>query len=218
MVSPPFRLPSVLNFTLASMEIDTTRSPDTDTDLIAISYTAAKWPIQQANNLLSIVSYGEGVHNIGLTFSPVPVELCEPVVFVYSIVNCGNSDSTAVMATMQKSGADYIDTALKSLPNATNSLIISAAETGSAAILGSLLGPGAALATRLISAGAEELISGTGLFFQNCDGAVAIEAVGFQKARELQQMIRTQGVDGTYTAPATKIPMPRRVATSHSTK
>jgi hypothetical protein len=115
--------------------------PDTDTDLIAISYTAAKWPIQQANNLLSIVSYGEGVHNIGLTFSPVPVELCEPVVFVYSIVNCGNSDSTAVMATMQKSGADYIDTALKSLPNATNSLIISAAETGSAAILGSLLGP-----------------------------------------------------------------------------
>jgi hypothetical protein len=194
----------VLNFTLASMEIDTTRSPDTDTDLIAISYTAAKWPIQQANNLLSIVSYGEGVHNIGLTFSPVPVELCEPVVFVYSIVNCGNSDSTAVMATMQKSGADYIDTALKSLPNATNSLIISAAETGSAAILGSLLGPGAALATRLISAGVDELISGlTGLFFQNCDGAVAIEAVGFQKARELQQMIRTQGVNSVSTAPAT---------------
>jgi hypothetical protein len=63
------------------------------------------------------------------------------VVFVYSIVNCGNSDSTTVMATMQKSGADYIDTALKSLPNATKSLIISAAETGSAAILGSLLGP-----------------------------------------------------------------------------
>jgi hypothetical protein len=50
----------------------------------------------------------------------------------------------------------------------------------------------------------DEVISGlTGLFFQNCDGAVAIEAVGFQKARELQQLIRTQGVNSMYTAPAT---------------
>ena len=42
-----------------------------------------------------------------------------------------------------------------------------------------------------------------GLVFADCDGTVASESVGFQKARDLQQLIRSQGVNGTYTPPAT---------------
>jgi hypothetical protein len=198
---PAFRLPSLLTFTLDSMEIDNTRSIHNDTDLVATSYTAGKWPIQQ--NGASPGDVNNGVHDLELQFNAIPVELCEPLVFVYSIVNSGNSDvADTVMDAMQKGGEDYVNDLLKSLANPDNNAIIGGIEVlaeagGGPTIVGSLLGAAAGI---LLD---KWLSLVYGLIFADCDGTVASESVAFQKARDLQQMIRNKGVNGTYTPPAT---------------
>jgi hypothetical protein len=140
-IGPGFRLPSFLNFSLDSMEIDNTRSIHNDTDIVAMSYAAGRWPIQP--NGITPGDVNNGVHPLEVTFNPVPVELCEPVAFVYSIVNSGNTDvSGSAMAAMQKGGEDYLNDRIKSLVNPDSDAVVTGL-TILQTIGGSLLGAGA---------------------------------------------------------------------------
>ena len=198
---PQFRLPSYIKFSLDKFEIDNTRSIHNDTDLVWASYSAGKWPTQQDTSNQGDVN--NGTYQLYVKFSPVAVELCEPLVFVYMIVNSGNSDvSGTVFSAMQKGGEDYVNDLLKSLVSPDDSAVIGAvtvlAEAGGGpTIVGSLIGAAAGIILD------DYLNMVYGLIFKDCDGTVASETVGFQNARNLQALIRSQGAGGTYSPPAT---------------
>jgi hypothetical protein len=198
---PQFRLPSYIKFSLDKMEIDNTRSIHNDTDLVWVSYSAGKWPTQQDTGNQGDVNNGTYQLNRDF-FNPVAVELCEPLVFSYMIVNSGHTDASTVFGAIQKGGEDYVNDLLKSLTNPDSNAVIGGIEILAEA------GGGPTLAGSLIGAAAGIILDDYlnmlyGLIFRDCDGTVASETVGFRNARDLQAVIRSQGIGGKYSPPPT---------------
>jgi hypothetical protein len=200
---PKFRLPSYISVSLDKMEIDNTRSFHNDTDLVWARYNAGKWPTQQDTSNQGDVNNGTYPF-YNMKFGPIVTELCEPLVFVYMVVNSGNNQGAAssVFAAMQKGGEDYVNDLLKSIVSPNSNAVVEATEVLTDA------GGGPILAGSLIGAVAGIILDDFlnllyGLVFQDCDGTVANETIGFRTARDLQALIRSQGVNGVYSPPAT---------------
>jgi hypothetical protein len=199
---PSFRLPSYISVSLDKMEIDNTRSVHNDTDLVWSSYTAGKWPTQQDTSNQGDVNNGTYPF-YNMKFGPIPTELCEPLIFVYMIVNSGNSDTvSSVFAAMQKGGEDYVNDLLKSIVNPDSNTVVGVTEVlvdagGGPILVGSLLGAAAGV---VLDSFLNLLY---GLIFKDCDGVVANETIAFRTARDLQTLIRGQGVNAVYSPPAT---------------
>ena len=117
---PHFILPSYYTFSIDSVQIDALRSAEdfglgSDTDIATASLSVGKWPIKTATFDLGDVSTG-GHALYNLTFGPIIIELCEPAVLTYSIVNSGNKDVAGTLKNIiLKGGEDYVNDVMKSL-------------------------------------------------------------------------------------------------------
>jgi hypothetical protein len=59
-----------------------------------------------------------GYYSIDSALGPFVVELCEPVIFIYTITNSGNSDGAdQLMTAFLKGSEDYINDYLKAAAN-----------------------------------------------------------------------------------------------------
>src|SRR5262249_27229239 len=140
----PFRLPSYIRFSLDQMEIDNTQSIGNDTDLVWLSYSAGKWPTQTDST--GPLEVNNGIYQLDRNFfNPIALELCEPVVFLYMIVNSSHTDPGNVFSAIEKGGEDYVNELLKALANPDSNAVASNPEAGlaiagAAALVGSLLG------------------------------------------------------------------------------
>jgi hypothetical protein len=166
---PAFRLPSRYTFKVDKVQIDSTRSVDNDTDVAVASLAVGNWPPQSiAFGGMGDVNNGVHLLDDRLAITRL-VELCEPVVFTYSIVNNHDSgDEAIVVGVIVKGLEDWVNDLLKAaLP----------------VPLGSIAGAGvAAFADRLV-----------GLAFGGCDGVVAAEAIAYSNGRNVQQQIANHG-------------------------
>jgi hypothetical protein len=141
-----------------------------------------------------------------MTFPPRVVELCEPVILTYAIVNSGNTDITDhLMSMMIKAGEDFASDKFSSLVShrqetiaidlglLTDTELVTA--VASAGFLGMVFAAG-------LKAGLEALI---GLAWAGCDGIVASEPRAFQRGRDLQRLINTHGQQGKYAHSTTHL-------------
>jgi hypothetical protein len=168
-----------------------------DTDFATATVAAGRLPLQLATENMHDVNSGTHTLN-NLALKSVVVELCEPVVFRYSILNSGNADGSPdvqkfLANAVLKAGEDYINDALKNAwnPNSTT-YVYSASEGGKPLdvltdtgggplFIASLLGAG------FIAAAADLLLQ---VAFADCDGVVAADQVAYQKGRDLQAQIQ----------------------------
>lgn len=166
---PSFRQPFQYMFAVDKIQIDKTRSPDSDTLVITYALKAGNWPLRSKSYAFPR-DYGTGVipwqgPGFGLT---AVVELAEPVVFVYAIVNNHDSgDEAAVTGAIVKGIEDRLTDALKS----------------AAGPLGTILGAG-------LSWLGDELL---GFAFGGCDGLVAAEAITYRGGRDVYAQIASHG-------------------------
>jgi hypothetical protein len=201
---PNFQLPSCYTFSVDAIDITDTRSLHNDTDLATATFAAGKWPVQNAKfDLGDVNNSGYALYN--LQFPSVIVELCEPAVLTYMIVNSGNSDkASAVYSTMLKGSEDAINDWLKQTVNPNSTAIVGGAAVitevgGGPTIVGSLLGAAAAFVL-------ESLL---GLIFADCDGVVASETIAYQKGRDIWAQLQNSGqtkISGVTQHPGTDSP------------
>jgi hypothetical protein len=205
---PHFILPSYYTFSIDSVQIDALRSAEdfglgSDTDIATASLSVGKWPIKTATFDLGDVSTG-GHALYNLTFGPIIIELCEPAVLTYSIVNSGNKDVAGTLKNIiLKGGEDYVNDVMKSLaaPDPTTIDFFGADFVtnvgGGATIFGSLLGAGVGVAIDYV-VGDLLLTPLLNFVFADCDGVVAAEPIGYQKGRDLQRLIANTGSQQKY--------------------
>src|SRR5262249_57257263 len=91
---PPFRLPSRFAFAVPKVQVDNTRSEHEDTDLGVVTLSAGNWPLQTISFEIGDVNNGSYDLSDRLQLEAI-VELPEPVVFTYSIVNSHDTDADA---------------------------------------------------------------------------------------------------------------------------
>ena len=113
-----FRLPCTYSFSLDTVEIDNTKSRLKDTDLAVGALAVATWPVRTASFSMGRVDNGTYHYSDRVLIGPITVELCEPLIFTYSIVNKSDLDTSvnvakAVIATVQKGTEDYVNDLVK---------------------------------------------------------------------------------------------------------
>jgi hypothetical protein len=206
---PGFGLPSYYIFSIYNVDIQVLRSSDisNDSDLATATLAVGKWPVLPANYNMGDCSAGaQGLSN--LVFGPLVVELPEPMVLTYSIVNSGHSSPDAVISLLLKAGSDFATSQLSSLVNTKQQtvtvdldlsddipdipVVTAAAETSLIA------GPLAAA----LQAGIQALM---GLAFADCDGIVASQPLVFQRGRDVQSLIATKGTNGKFAHSTTHL-------------
>ncbi len=107
-------LPTRYRFSVDFVTVDTARSFNSDTDYGQCSIRVGHWPIQTATQTMGDLGGTDPKQaqtNL-LNFEPVAVELCEPVVFNYSVVNNGHADQSTVTAFLTKGGEQLIELGL----------------------------------------------------------------------------------------------------------
>lgn len=166
---PSFRMTSQYQFEVDKIEIDKTRSPDSDTLVITVALKAGNRPLRTLSYAFPR-DYGTGIipwQGPGFGF-PGFVELAEPVVFVYAIVNSHDSgDQATVTGIVVKAIDDVLNDAFKS----------------AAWLAGAILGAGLGWLT-------DKLL---GFAFGGCDGLVAAEAITYRSGRDLHAQIASHG-------------------------
>lgn len=192
---PTYELPSLYTVSIDSMDVHTTRSLYQDTDYGSATLGIGHWPIASASaNIGDVGTGGYALYN--LSFGPLIVELCEPVVLTYSIVNSGNSNlAKAIVTALATAGAQATSDFLKNLINppskveaytvpAPGSLTDGLTTAVVSGLGGGLVAgiPGAAL-TFLVN-------SLLAIMFTDCDGVVATGIKGFQKGQDLETILR----------------------------
>jgi hypothetical protein len=177
---PRFRLPTRYTFAVDQVQIDDTRSQHEDTDLAIATLNVGNWPLQAITHSMGDVN--NGLYQLGERLAITrAIELCEPVVFSYSIVNNHDSgDEATIVAVIVKGIDDYVNDLVKE------------ALKQSVPIVGSLLGAGFAWLT-------ERLV---GFAFGGCDGLVAAETIVYATGGKVQGQLASYGtgVPRTYQA------------------
>jgi hypothetical protein len=203
---PLYTLPNCFRFSADAVQIDTTRSASNDSDHAAATLTVGTWLTR--NTTFEMGDVGTGGHALyNLNFDGV-VELCEPVVFTYSIVNSGNSDlAKLIVGGMVSGAASFASDRIKGLVNPPNkALAVTLREdilremtvaptdvplaildvtsvlvegTAGPPLVGSVLGS-------VLAAGINALV---GVAFANCDGVVAAKSVNFSSGRRLRELL-----------------------------
>jgi hypothetical protein len=169
---PRFRLPTRYTFAVDQVQIDDTRSQHNDTDLAIATLNVGNWPLQTITHSMGDVDNGLHPLDERLAITRV-IELCEPVVFSYTIVNNHDSgDEAMVVAVIVKGIDDYVNDLVKEALKPT------------VPIVGSLLGAGFAWLT-------ERLV---GFAFGGCDGLVAAEAIVYATGTKVQAQLASHGV------------------------
>jgi hypothetical protein len=167
---PTFRLPTRYAFSVDNIHIDNTRANINDTDLGVATLKVGGWPLQTASFNFGDLDNGDhavGRSQLGLVGT---VELCEPVLYTYSIVNNHDSDlEQAIVTIVVKATEDMINDFWKWL-------------FGN--IPGSLLGAGV---TSYIF---DQLL---GFAFGGCDGLVAAGSMFYATGRDAQYQLLQQG-------------------------
>ncbi len=172
---PVFRLPSHYVFSVDGMQIKTLRSAHHDTDLVVATLSVGKWPIQTATfgpTDVSNQSYSFSSITNNLMFRPQLVELGEPVVFTYTIVN--TSKGSAVATTLQS----LIVKGAQAVASAELKSTIAALGIFGSAVLGPAVGA-------VIGIVLDPLLA---LVFADCDGVVAAESRTWL-GRDLQKLV-----------------------------
>jgi hypothetical protein len=176
---PPFRLPSRFAFAVPKLQIDNTRSQGQDTDLGVVTLTAGNWPLQTVSFAIGDVDNGSHDLSDRLGLDAV-VELPEPVVFTYSIVNSHDTDTDAektLETQIAKGVDDFINDAIKGAIEGE----------AKSTIVGSLLG------TALVGWLTDWLNSELAFAFGGCDGLVAAEAITYPSGRAVATQIAEHG-------------------------
>ncbi len=202
---PRFRLPSHYTFSIDSVQIDALRSNghlgQSDTDFVAATLTVGKWPLKTATFPLGDVSTG-GQQLFNLVFGPVVVEMCEPAILTYSIVNSGQASAMgSIQSILLKGAEDYVNDQLKSLASPDPTTIAISPDLpevvldagGGPTIFGSLLGAGVGVFGVDFLIGTLLLSPLLSLAFANCDGVVAAEPIGYQKGRDIESLFASTG-------------------------
>ena len=181
-----FRLPCTYSFSLDTVEIDNTKSRLKDTDLAVGALAVATWPVRTASFSMGRVDNGTYHYSDRVLIGPITVELCEPLIFTYSIVNKSDLDTSvnvakAVIATVQKGTEDYVNDLVKD---------------GKITFSGSLEG---ATFAALLDLAVSEIEAN---LFENCDGVVVADSKNFFRGRAIQELVATAGVAGKFTSTA----------------
>jgi hypothetical protein len=167
---PAFRLPSRYTFAVDSVQIGETRSQHNDTDLAIATLSVGNWPLQSIAFDMEDVDNGAHPLDERLAITRV-AELCEPVVFTYSIVNSHDSEEAATVTAI----------VIKGIDDFVNDLLKESLE--SIPVFGNVLGAGFGwLADRLV-----------GFAFGGCDGLVAAEAIPYATGSEVQGQLAAHG-------------------------
>ena len=144
---------------------------------------------------------GWGLSN--LSFGPVVVEPCEPVVLTYSIVNSGHSDFHTITDVFLKGAEDYVNDVMKGLTTPDPSTIdigeiVVTDGGGGPTIFGSLLGAGVGALGGDYIVGVLLVTALINVTFADCDGVVAAEPIGYRKGQDIQKIFINPGVSQTY--------------------
>jgi hypothetical protein len=167
---PTFRMPTRYTFALDTIQIDNTRSPSSDTDHGIGTLKIGGWPLQ--TKLFDFLDLQNGSHGpydwdrigfIGI------VELCEPVVYTYSIVN--NHDVTAMQI--------YYTIIVKALEDSLNDLF----KAWDPYFTGSEIGA-------FFSWLGDQLLA---VAFGGCDCLVAAGTMAYVTGRDVQDQLLQQG-------------------------
>jgi hypothetical protein len=105
------KLPTRYRFSVDFVTVDTARSFNNDTDSGQCSIRVGDWPIQtvtQSMGDLGGTAPKQAQTNL-LNFEPVAVDLCEPVVFNFSIMNNGHADQATLDAFLTKAGEQLFE-------------------------------------------------------------------------------------------------------------
>lgn len=163
-VGPQYRLPSAYVFTIDSFGITDTMAAHNDTDTVTATLSVGAWPAPALSYQAGDVDNGEHQLFTNVQFPLTNVDLCEPALMSWSIVNADNSAVEKVAVTiMVKAAEDMINDGFKAL-----------------------LGPIGSLGGALASAVLDE---GLAFAFGGCDGVVAVGSASFATGRLLQQAV-----------------------------
>lgn len=162
---PRYRLPSSYLFSLDSVDIHNTMSAVNDTDVAAATLSVGARVPQSSSYYMGDVNSGPGQMYQKLQFGPDTVELCEPAMLSWSIVNSGNS---WIVSILVKATEDF-----------ANDWIKKGIGNGDPTLLGSIFGA-------FFSAVLE---SAFGFAMGGCDGIVAVGAVPYPNGRVLQKAV-----------------------------
>ena len=167
------RIPSRYRMSVDNVRVITTRSKITDTDAAVASIAAGNAAVQTTTQWLGdvgVTGLEEPSTNL-LNFSPITVDLAEPMSFSYQIVNNGSADQSKILAALA-GGSNSLSLAVTSSMEVDIgkgiAKIISAALGGaikaSVPVVGSILAP------------VEDWLMGqlTSIVFADCDGVVAV--------------------------------------------
>ena len=183
---------------LESFEILDTRSLHNDTDHVSCSIAVGQGPPQ--SQVKSMGDVNNGIHHVGLSFDQVAVDLNQPVVFNYIIINNGHASHEKIAGELTKVGnalaSRGTQAAASALAAGAGSLVGASVGTAILPVLGTALG---ALAGWLVS----EI---SGIVFANCDGPVAAEQAVFT-GKDLQiRTANSQTIKFTTFHPGTESP------------
>jgi hypothetical protein len=223
---PRYGLPGSFRFSADSVQIDTTRSGEDDTNHASVTLSVGTWLARHSTfEMGDVGAGGHALFNLGLDGV---VELCEPVVFSYSIVNSGDHDlAKTVVNGALSAAANFASDQIKGLVNPPNKapaltlfhddvqrLTVPPNEIPldlvdvTNVLVGSTAGPplvGGVLGA-VLSAGVNSLV---GLAFAKCDGVVAAKSLSFSTGRRVRELLLTNqntGVRGQSQTQGTDSP------------
>ncbi len=206
---PAFRLPSYYVFSIDKMQVDSIRSSSSDTDVITVTLKVGKWPtlskkytvdpvhqkgIPIATDAAGHFVLSDGIYAFGnnVTFGPIVLEMCEPIVLCYAIHNTGEPDKLedAAITALVKGTEDFANDVAKKWVNPKSpegsGLVVAVL---SATLAGSLFGAVIAAA----------LDFGVSWLLASCDGLVAGKTIPYRRGRDVQDQIAQHGVQGKVT-------------------
>ncbi len=215
-VGPIFSQPNAFSIGVTEVDIASLRSNgslgETDTDNGTANLSVGRWPLATAYMDMGDVGKGNHAQSFGMSLNRVSVELAEPFIYVYVIVNQGSKDTTteeAIAMAIANGAASAIGNALKGITNPPAHLSILGLGTGILIDAGSasfLVGAAPAAVAAAIAAGLDLALSA---LFANCDGTVATGSVFFTNGRILQQQVRNapkHNLLGSIHSPGTDSP------------
>ncbi len=198
-VGPFFTQANAFSIGVSQVDIASLRSNgslgQSDTDNGTATLAVGRWPLLTAYLDMGNVGTGSHPQGVGMSLNRVSVELCEPFVYVYFILNNGHQDSTTrdvIAQTVVKAAEDYVNDQFKAL---LKDSILTGAGDGPI-LVASLLG----------AAVAEALDKALSAVFADCDGTVASGTVSYRNGRMLQQQVRSaanQQISGKIHSPGT---------------
>jgi len=189
------RLPSLYQFSVDLVQVNTARSANNDTDTGQVTLAVGNWPTTLTAKNWPYLSKTQSMGDLGgtdvkegntnlLHFGPVTVELCESSIFNYTVINTqGTPDD--VSAFLSKQGVALADsgvkTIIKDIGAGVGITAIEVAEATSIPLIGSLIG--------ILSGWLFEQLNS--VLTARCDGTVAAEQVVLM-GRDLQKKTKSK--------------------------